>query len=252
MLVLKLTLVPVCLALLTLAARAWGPRVGGWLAGLPIVAGPILFFLALENGVAFGARAAAAALGAAFGSIWFCFVYAWSATRHGWPLSVLAGVAAWAASIVLMSFFDGSLAAGIAACLVALFVVPPLFPRRSIAAGAALPRHEIFFRMAAGAVVVLLVTGAAGAIGPVWSGLVTAFPTLGTVLSVFSHRANGGAYTAALLRAMCFGMASLVAFFVALALVLPPLGIALGFIASLAICLSVQWIAAGVMRRAGA
>ncbi|MGQ0655533.1 MAG: hypothetical protein ACT4P4_25285 [Betaproteobacteria bacterium] len=54
-------------------------------------------------------------------------------------------------------------------------------------------------------------------------------------LSAFSHRSNGGAYTAALLRAMCFGMASLVAFFVAVALLLPPLG-----------------LAAGVLRRAGA
>jgi hypothetical protein len=86
----------------------------------------------------------------------------------------------------------------------------------------------------------------------VWSGLVAAFPTLGTVLSVFSHRANGGAYTAALLRAMCFGMGSLVSFFVALALLLPPLGIAAGFLCSLAICLAVQGLAAAFMRRAGA
>ena len=65
MLALKLFLVPACLALLSLAARAWGPRIAGWLAGLPIVAGPILFFLALERGTAFGAQAAGAALGAA-------------------------------------------------------------------------------------------------------------------------------------------------------------------------------------------
>jgi len=252
LLVLKLTLVPICLALLSLAARAWGPRVAGWLAGLPMVAGPILFFLALENGVAFGAQAASAALGAAFGTVWYCLGYAWTATRYAWPVAVSVGIAAWAASIVLMSFFDGSLAAGVIACVAALLAAPPLFPRRSAAAGRALPRYEIVFRMVAGAAVVLIVTGVAAAIGPVWSGLVSAFPTLGTVLAVFSHRANGGAYTAALLRAMCFGMGSLVAFFAALALLLPTLGIALGFVVSVAICLSVQWIAGGVMRRAGA
>ena len=252
MLLLKLILVPACLALLSLAARTWGPRVGGWLAGLPIVAGPILFFLALERGVAFGAQAAGAALGAAFATIWFCLAYAWVATRHAWPLSALAGLSAWAAAVLLMSFFEGSIAIGLAACVAALIVAPPLFPRRSVPAGAALPRHEIVFRMAAGAAVVLVVTAAAAAIGPVWSGLLSAFPTLGTVLAVFSQRSSGAAYAAALLRAMCFGMASLVAFFVALALLLPALGIAAGFLASLAICLAVQWIAAGVLRRAGA
>ena len=250
MLALKLFLVPACLALLSLAARAWGPRIAGWLAGLPIVAGPILFFLTLERGVAFGAQAAGAALGAACGTVCFCLAYAWTATRHGWPLAALAGIAAWAATIVLFSFFEGSVAVGLPACLVALVVAPPLFPRRSVPAGAALPRHEIVFRMAAGAAVVLVVTGIAAAIGPVWSGLLSAFPTLGTVLAVFSQRASGAAYAGALLRAMCFGMASLVAFFTALALLLPRFGIAAGFIASLAICLAVQWIAAGVMRRA--
>jgi uncharacterized membrane protein (GlpM family) len=252
LLLLKLFLVPACLALLSLAARAWGPRIGGWLAGMPVVAGPILFFLALENGEAFGARAAASALGAAFATFWFCLAYAWTAARHRWPLALLVGVGAWAAGVLFMSLFEGSLGVGLAACIVALLVAPPLFPRRSVAAGAALPRYEILFRMIAGAAVVLIVTGVAATIGPVWSGLVSAFPTLGTVLAVFSQRANGASYTAALLRGMCFGMASLIAFFVALALLLPPLGLALGFTASIAICLSVQGIAAGVLRRASA
>lgn len=249
---LKLTLVPACLALLSLAARAWGPRVAGWLAGLPIVAGPILLFISIERGVAFGALAAGAALGAACGTVWFCLAYAWTATRHAWPLAALAGISAWAGTIVLCSLFEGSVLPGTLATLVSLIIAGPLFPRRSVPAGAHLPRHEIFFRMVAGAIVVLLVTGVADAIGPVWSGLVSAFPTLGTVLAVFSQRASGGAYAGALLRAMCLGMASLAAFFASLALLLPRLDVAAGFVASLAICLSVQWIAASVMRRARA
>jgi uncharacterized membrane protein (GlpM family) len=252
LLALKLLLVPAGLALLSLAARAWGPRVGGWLAGMPIVAGPILFFMALENGEAFGAQAASAALGAAFATVWFCLAYAWTATRHGWRLAALAGIGAWTAGVLLMSLFQGSLLAGVVACAIAILAAPPVFPRAAMAAGAALPRHEIVFRMIAGAAVVLIVTGVAANIGPLWSGLVSAFPTLGTVLAVFSHRANGSAYTAALLRALCIGMASLVAFFIALALLLPRLGVAGGFIVSLVICLVVQGLAAGAMRRARA
>ena len=46
-LLLKLVLVPGLIALVTLAGRRFGPRVGGWLNALPLVAGPVLFFLAL-------------------------------------------------------------------------------------------------------------------------------------------------------------------------------------------------------------
>ena len=62
-LVLKLLLVPSLLATVTLVARRWGANVAGWLASFPIVAGPVLLVLTLEQGAAFGARAAAAAVG---------------------------------------------------------------------------------------------------------------------------------------------------------------------------------------------
>ena len=55
-LLLKLVLVPGLIALVTLAGRRFGPRLGGRLNALPLVAGPVLFFLALEQGDAFVAR----------------------------------------------------------------------------------------------------------------------------------------------------------------------------------------------------
>jgi hypothetical protein len=61
---LKLFLVPACLLAISLAGRRWGPGVAGWLAGMPVVVGPILLFLALDHGVAFTARAANASLSA--------------------------------------------------------------------------------------------------------------------------------------------------------------------------------------------
>ncbi|RON08058.1 hypothetical protein BK659_17630 [Pseudomonas brassicacearum] len=49
-LLLKLSLIPGFLLLISLAGKRWGPSVAGWLSGLPVVVGPILFFLAVEQG----------------------------------------------------------------------------------------------------------------------------------------------------------------------------------------------------------
>ena len=56
MLLLKLLVIPGFLLLISLAGKRWGPSVAGWLSGLPVVVGPILFFLAIEQGQLFAAQ----------------------------------------------------------------------------------------------------------------------------------------------------------------------------------------------------
>src|SRR4051794_1227544 len=51
---LKLVLVPSLIAGATLAGRQWGAFVAGWLSALPLVAGPILFFIAIEQSIVRG------------------------------------------------------------------------------------------------------------------------------------------------------------------------------------------------------
>lgn len=51
--ILKLLVVPPVIAGVSLAGRGWGPTIGGWLIGLPVNAGVIVFFIALEEGSAF-------------------------------------------------------------------------------------------------------------------------------------------------------------------------------------------------------
>ena len=73
LLILKLTIVPLALLIFGIVERLHGPRIAGWLAGFPIVGGPLLVFVTLEQGK-FGS---AAALGAYFGLV------------PGWPLPPL-------------------------------------------------------------------------------------------------------------------------------------------------------------------
>jgi uncharacterized membrane protein (GlpM family) len=95
-LILKLLLIPGFLLLISLAGKRWGPSVAGWLSGLPVVVGPILFFLAIEQGPAFAAHSAVAALSAMFAMIAFCITYAQVAQRANWPLALTASLSVWA------------------------------------------------------------------------------------------------------------------------------------------------------------
>ncbi len=233
MLVLKLFLVPAFLALVSLAGKRWGPGVAGWLAGFPIVSGPILLFLALEKGPLFAAQAATLSLSAVFASVAFSLAYSWTCLHRSWPQSTALGLCAWllAAFILRLMPLSAFIALGIA--LATLLAAPRFFP--SIATAAApsvLPRQELIFRMAAGAALTLAVTALSSSIGPAWSGLLAVFPILGIVLAVFSHTANGAPFVVALLKAMASGLYSFVTFCLTLTLLLPTQGILISFAAA--------------------
>jgi len=102
MLLLKLLLVPGLVALVTLAVRRSGPAVGGWLAGLPIVAGPVLVFYALEQGDAFAARAAHATLAGLIATVGFAVTYALAARHLRWYACMAIGWSTFALVIVTL------------------------------------------------------------------------------------------------------------------------------------------------------
>jgi hypothetical protein len=242
LLALKLILVPGFLGLISLAGRRWGPGVAGWLASFPVVAGPILLFLAMEHGTGFAAQAASASLAAVFASTSFSVVYARVCGRFGWIGSLLAGYAAWLACVLMLAQLPVSPWIALAVALATLVIAPYLFPApREGTATSALPRQELLLRMAAGAALVLLVTAAAAHIGAGWSGLLAVFPILSSVLAVFSHTSNGSWFAARLLQAMVSGLYSFAAFCFVLALALPGYGVAMSFSAAVLVAAAVQW-----------
>jgi uncharacterized membrane protein (GlpM family) len=240
MLALKVLLVPVFLLALSLAGQRWGPAVAGWLAGLPVVTGPILFFLAAEQGTEFAAHAASAALSAVFASVVFSVAYAHAARRAGWPVALPAALAGWAAAAWGLSWLPVSAAASLLVALATLAASPRLFPAVAAPGARSLAAAELPLRMLAGALLTLAVTLAARMLGAHWSGLLAVFPILGIVLAVFSHRAQGMAFAAALLRAMATGLYSFVAFCFTLSVTLPRLGLMAGFAAAVLAALALQ------------
>ncbi|ATF35452.1 hypothetical protein CO709_20005 [Burkholderia thailandensis] len=222
MLALKLTLVPLFLLLVSMSGRWWGPSIAGWLAGLPVVAGPILFLVAVERGPTFGAHAALLSLSAIAASEAFNFAYAWTCRRHRWPLALAAGLAAWGAAASALARLPATPLAAMAVALAATCFGQSCLPRgAAVVPRAPLSRADLAGRLAAGAMLAFAVTSLSGALGAAWSGLLAVFPLLGSVLSVSSHRAHGPDFVVHLLRGMVLGRFSFAAFCLCAALALP-------------------------------
>ena len=71
-------------------------------------------------------------------------------------------------------------------------------------------------------------------------------PILGSVLAIFSHRGQGAAFAAALLRALTSGLYSLAAFFAVLTVTLQTIGA----VAAFALAIAAALIAQGLVQRA--
>lgn len=249
-LLLKLTLVPFFLGLISLVGKRYGPSAAGWLAGLPVIVGPILFLLAIENGTAFAARAATFTLASVLSVIAFGVGYAWSATRAGVLWSCLAGLVCWFLSALFVASIPFVPLTAALLAYATLIVGPLLYPRVApISTASPLPATELFMRMLAGALLTLLVTAIAESVGERWSGIAALAPLLTPILAVFTHQRNGAMHAIALLRALVRGLFALATFCLVLALWLPTLGMAWGFALGIVAALSVHGVTFVLLKR---
>jgi hypothetical protein len=245
LLALKLVLVPALVAGVTLGARRWGPRIGGWLTALPLVAGPTLFFLALEQGDAFAARAALSTLIGLIGVAAFGVVYGWSSLRWGWLASVLAGWVAFVVTTVTAQLVTWTPVAALATTLVAFAIAAPLLPgERGSVAPSALSVWDLPLRMAGTLAVVLTVTWIADRLGPVLSGAFTPFPLALAAVLVFVRAREGAPPTIRLLRGFLPAMWGFALFCFVVAVAIVPLGPAGAFL----LAILVQTVVHGVER----
>jgi len=279
---LKLFLVPGLVAIVTLAVRRWGPAVGGWLAGLPIVAGPVLVFCALEQGAAFAAAAAHATLAGLVATVAFAIVYAHLSTRLPWYACMALGWFVFAGVVVGLYALQPGLVLSLLLLIAATVfggrllsrVRPPSpsAPARQAAepglrttAGEADPRPDAYvgrvppkadpprdlpIRLIATATLVILLTGLAARLGPAWSGLLNAFPVLTTIVAVFSHIQRGTAAAVAFLNGYLQAIVGFGLFCVVMATGLESLGLGWALIAALAAQLA--WHGVLVSRAASA
>lgn len=237
----KLFLVPFLICLVTLAGRRWGPAVAGWLSAFPIVAGPILLTISLEQGTAFAASAAEGTLLAVLAILVFSIAYAWTSTRFGIAGSMVNALLAYALAVAgLQALHPPPLASFVAVCS-ALLLAPRLFPQFAPPPPSRTGGYiDLPWRMLAGTVLVLSVTFAASHLGARLSGFFAMFPVMSTVLVGFSHVHSGRAFAVDLLRGMLTGYYAFSVFCLAVSLLLRHESIALAFGVAFLSALAVQ------------
>lgn len=241
LLLLKIFLVPVLIAVVTVGTRRWGARVGGWLSGLPTVAGPTLCFYAFEQGNRFAARASHATLIGLVAVPFFCVAYVYSARRMNWAVSLLAGWGAFLAGIAVLNQFQPPLAASwfllAASCALGVIVMPP---HVVTGAGPAHTNWDLPMRMLTAAVLVFTLTAAADRLGPALSGLLTPFPVAIAIIAAFTHTQRGTDTVIVFFRGFLPALVSFGLFCVVLAVGLERLGLAIALGLALVVQLSTQ------------
>ncbi len=195
LLLVKLVAVPILVLVASLAARRWGPSGGGFIIGLPLTSGPVLVFLALEQGGGFASEAAVGTLLGVVPLAVYCLTFSRLGFMRGW-LATLAfsTMVYFILAIVLSQVYAYELLA-LGAALFAIGLSLALMPRATERVpDRVLPWWEIPARIVAATTLVILITEGASELGPRWSGLLAPYPIYATVFAVFMpqvRRAQG-------------------------------------------------------------
>jgi hypothetical protein len=255
LLVTKLLLAPSFVVCASLTARRFGSRVGGLIAGLPVVAGPILLAYALAHGKAFAADAAIGTLLGLVSLSAFVVVYARLSERASWTLSMLGGWLAFTLATIAFSALTVRAGIALAICAAGLAVGLALTPRTDpdpARAPAAPPSWDLPMRALCALALVLALTAIAGWLGPRLSGLLAPFPIIATVLATFTHAQHGSREVQNLLRWLLSGYGAFALFCFTLAIALRPLGTAGAFALATAVALLTQGAIIALLRQLSA
>lgn len=210
------TLVVVCVSL---AAVRLGPKIGGVLAGMPIVLGPGYFFMIREQSEQFVANASLGSLQAMLATLMFCLGYVLLAPSLGALLSVILSGFVWLLTAMMANHLPGGVFLALTLFGVMLFLSQWYI--KSIDLSTQIISAPVFFRdllvrgvLAGG--IVCVVTALLVDFDPVVSGVVLSFPIGMLTIALTLHKRYGVEMARATLANTQVGMISLVAFSAAL------------------------------------
>lgn len=193
----------------SLIAERTGPLLAAMVATLPVSAGPVYAFLALDHPDAFIGEAALGSMGSNMATTAFSLAYVLAAQRLGTLPALVMAFAAWGPT--LLAFKALGLPVGVMLALTALaFPIMHLIVRPYLAARPekppALAWYALPVRAAVVSVLVGTVTTLSFTIGPQWSGFFATFPVVLSTLALFVQPRLGGPATAAIIASCVLGL----------------------------------------------
>jgi hypothetical protein len=250
-LALKLILAPVIIGSASLAGRKWGPAVSGWIVGMPLTSGPVIFFVALSHEKAFAANAALGVLSGGLSLVAYALTYSWLAVKFRWQIAIAGSLLVFSISTALLQNFTFPLLPVFLLLCAALILGLRFMPKDVVEkegetkAG----RWDIPARIFIGTSFILLLTGIAPYIGSRLTGLLTTIPLYVTILAIFAHRNQGPAAAAHVLRGLLYGMFAFTGFFITLSLLIERVSLAASFGSAIFVTLAVQGCSLWILNR---
>ena len=225
----------------TVTAERAGPVVGGMVATLPIGAGPVYIFLAMDHDARFIALSAVASLAINAANATLAMVYSLLAQKRSLAVSLSGATLAWFVVVLALQAIDWNFASAalmnVAALGVCVWLTRSLRHVRMPAFHARW--NDFLLRAAMVAVLVGIVVTFSFQLGASGSGFLAVFPVVLTSIALVMHPRAGGKASAAVLAnapigLIGFGFACTMLHFTA-----EPLGNAIGL--ALALATSLGW-----------
>jgi hypothetical protein len=236
-LIVKMAVTAAFLLAATVTAERAGPLVGGLVATLPVSAGPVYIFLALDHDAHFIAQAALGSLGTNAINVIFAVTYTLLAQKRSLFVSLGGAYAMWLA----LSYLSGgahwplltAIAINVVVIGISMWVVHSF---RHVRVMAVRPRwYELLMRAGLVAALVGVVITLSFTIGPSLSGSFAVFPVTLTSIMIILHRRIGGPATAAVMANTIVGFGGFAIAVIALYLSAEALGSPLALALALAV-----------------
>ncbi len=221
---------------LSLIAERISARAAGVLAGFPHGIAIVLYFIGVEQGVAFATDAARFAVAGLGANVMLAFAFARLSGGRG-VLAAIGSVAAFLALAGIMRLIaPGPLLASFLTMGVITGIWLLLRQDTSSAQAQKPPIRlgDLLLRAVFAAGIVVFITGIAALLGPEQAGLLAGFPVVTFPLLVILHFRHGPAPVKAVVRHYPFGIVSLLVFTLTVIWGFEALGIGFGTLAGLA------------------
>lgn len=249
-LALKLILAPLIIGSASLAGRRWGPAVSGWIVGMPLTSGPVVFFVALSHGATFAESSVLGVLSGGISLVLYALTYAWVATRFPWYVAFVGSFIVFSLSTLFLQNITVSLWFIVPVVVAAILIGLTYMPKGEVEPGESkLSQWDIPVRILIGTSFILLLTGIAPFIGSRLTGLLTTIPLYVTILSIFAHRDYGPAAAAHVLRGLLYGMFAFTGFFFVLSLLIEETNLGVSFGLAVLTALAIQGTSLLILRR---